>query len=139
VLARHDDHTHLAYQLELPGRLGPPQQELNIEREASYIISVKNPQLPSRAGGTGRGPAELPADLQDRFHGRRFIPLDPPDFLDRQGVEFVLIGAAEDASEELRIDLDSEVERASRSSLFDDLRIARDEQNVAPLLAGEWR
>jgi hypothetical protein len=139
VLARHDDHTHLAYQLELPGRLGPPQRELNIEHEASYIISVKNPQQPSRTGRPGPGRGQLPGDLQARFDGRRFIPLDPPDFLDRQGVEFVLIGAAEDASEELHLDLDREVERAARNSVFDDLRIAREERTVAPLFAAEWR
>ena len=32
----------------------------------------------------------------DVFQGRRFIPVDPPDFLDRDGTEFALIGADED-------------------------------------------
>lgn len=83
-IARHDDHTHLAYQLELPHRLGPPQHELDIEPEASYIVTVKNPQAPSPPGVglPGPGKAKLPADLQERFHGRRFAPLDPPRFLD---------------------------------------------------------
>lgn len=139
VLARHDDHTHLAYQLELPGRLGPPQQELNIEHEASYIITVKNPEQPSRVNRSGRDRPQLPDDLRARFDGRRFTPLDPPDFLDRQGVEFVLIGAAEDASAELGLDLDREVERAARNTVFDDLRITRDERTATPLFAGEWR
>ncbi|MER5332776.1 hypothetical protein [Micromonospora sp. NPDC002717] len=140
VIARHDDHTHLAYELELPLRLGAPQHELSIEPEASYIITVKNPQAPSppRVGLRGDQKVKLPAQLQGKFHGRRFAPLDPPDFLDHPGTELVLVGAAHDASEELRIDLDSEVERAARSTIFGDLRIGRRDRPVEPLFAGEW-
>ncbi|MFE9690213.1 hypothetical protein [Micromonospora sp. NPDC005806] len=140
VLARHDDHTHLAYELELPTRPGEAQRGLSIEPEASYIVTVKNPQAPSPPG-VGLGAARkvrLPAKLQGQFHGRRFAPLDPPDFLDHPGTELVLIGAAHDASEELRIDLDAEVERAERSTIFGDLRIGRRERPVAPLFTGEW-
>lgn len=140
-IARHDDHTHLAYQLELPGRPGPPQQELEIEPEASYIVTVKNPQAPSPPGVglPGPGKAKLPADLQERFHGRRFAPLDPSRFLDHGGVELVLIGAAHDASAELGIDLDAEVERSARHTIFEDLRIGRAEQPASPLLTGQWQ
>ena len=140
VIARHDDHTHLAYQLELPHRAGDPQREFSIEPEASYIVTVKNPQAPSPPGVglPGPGKARLPAELQARFHGRRFAPLDPPDFLDLPGAELVLIGAAHDASEELHVDLDAEVERAARDTIFDDLRIGRQERSTAPLFAGEW-
>lgn len=141
AITRHDDHTHLAYQLELPRRPGPPQQELHIEPEASYVVSVKNPQAPSppRVGRPGPGRARLPADLQRRFGTRRFAPLDPPAFLDHPGVEMVLIGAAHDASAELDIDLDAEVERAARNTIFDDLRIGREDRPTAPLFAGQWR
>lgn len=141
VIARHDDHTHLAYQLELPHRPGPAQQGLTIEREASYIATIKNPQAPSPpgVGRPGPGKAKLPSDLQGRFHGRRFAPLDPPSFLDQPGTELVLIGAAYDASEELHVDLDAEVERAARNTIFDDLRIGRQDRPVAPLFAGEWQ
>jgi hypothetical protein len=140
VIARHDDHTHLAYELELPSRPGEAQHDLGIEPEASYIVTVKNPQAPSPPGVGLRGSqkVKLPAALQGKFHGRRFAPLDPPDFLDHPGTEIVLIGAAHDASEELRIDLDAEVERAERSTIFGDLRIGRRERPVAPLFTGEW-
>ncbi|MEV6811301.1 hypothetical protein [Micromonospora sp. NPDC051296] len=140
VIARHDDHTHLAYELELPVRPGPAQRDLSIEPEASYIVTVKNPQAPSPPGVGLRGARKgrLPAPLQNEFHGRRFAPLDPPAFLDHPGTELVLIGAAHDASAELQIDLDAEVERAERSTIFGDLRIGRRERPVAPLFAGEW-
>jgi hypothetical protein len=141
AIARHDDHTHLAYQLELPHRPGAPQHDLNIEPEASYVVTVKNPQAPSPpgVGRPGPGKAKLPPGLQERFGSRRFAALDPPDFLDHPGTEVVLIGAAHDASAELHLDLDAEVERAARSSIFDDLRIGRADRPVAPLLSGQWR
>ncbi|WBB68627.1 hypothetical protein [Micromonospora sp. WMMD812] len=140
VIARHDDHTHLAYELELPLRPGPAQHDLAIEPEASYIVTVKNPEAPSPPGVGLRGSRKvtLPGTLRRRFHGRRFAPLDPPGFLDHAGTEIVLIGAAHDASEELRVDLDAEVERAARSTIFGDLRIGRRDRPVAPLFAGEW-
>jgi hypothetical protein len=153
ALARHGDHTHLAYRLEPPaGRGAPPaggpvragaaQQELNIEPEASYIISVKNPRVPAPAGA-GRprpaAPVNLPGKLQDRFRGRRFIPVDPPDFLDQPGVEFILIAATPDAAEELGLDLDAYVERASHDTMLHDLRLDRRDRPVEPLLTGEWR
>jgi hypothetical protein len=140
VIARHGDHTHLAHQLELPRRPGPPQQELNIDPEASYVVTVKNPQAPSPpgVGRPGPGKAKLPGDLQNRFRGRRFAPLDPPTFLDHPGTEILLIGAAHDASTELDLDLDAEVERAARNTIFDDLRVGRRERPVEPLFTGEW-
>ncbi|MBY8874196.1 hypothetical protein K7640_20415 [Micromonospora sp. PLK6-60] len=140
-VTRHDDHTHLAYQLELPRRPGPPQRELDIEPEASYIVTVKNPAAPSPPGVglPGRGRARLPADLQERFHTRRFAPVDPPRFLDHPGVELVLIGAAHDASAELGIDLDAEVERAARDTIFEELRIGRADRPVAPEITARWR
>lgn len=141
AITRHDDHTHLAYQLELPRRPGRPQEELHIEPEASYVISVKNPQAPSPpgVGVPGPGRAHLPADLQARFGTRRFAPLEPPTFLDHPGAEIVLIGAAHDASAELGIDLDAEVERAARNTIFEDLRIGRADQPTEPLFTGQWR
>lgn len=38
------DHTHLAYVLELPEDPGALQNEFNIQKEASFIITAKNPQ-----------------------------------------------------------------------------------------------
>jgi hypothetical protein len=115
AIARHRDHTHLAYELALPREPGPVQRDLNIEPEASYIIAIRDRQT------------------------RRFVRLDPPEVLDRPGTEIVLIGATHDAARELDLDLDTEVEQASRRSAFDDLRIARNGRPVQPLLSGEWR
>src|SRR5437773_3560380 len=44
-IVKHDGHTELAYLLELPEIPGPTQREFEIKKEASYIISVKNPDI----------------------------------------------------------------------------------------------
>jgi hypothetical protein len=139
-LVRHDDHTHLAYQLELPQQLGEVQRELNIEREASYIMAVKNPQVPSPPGlGNPHLQVDLPKELQERFGSRRFIDADPPAFLDFEGIEFVLIGATEDVRQELGIDLKPERERIDRADIFRELKLEPEEHPLQPLLKGEWR
>ena len=48
-IIKHDNHTELAYVLVLPEIPGPTQKEFEIKKEASYIVSVKNPdiQIPS--------------------------------------------------------------------------------------------
>jgi hypothetical protein len=140
AIARHDDHTHLAFALELPERPGEVQEELNIPREGSYIITVKNPDVdaPPGAGLQEEDRADLPQRLRERFRGRRFIPVDPPDYLDREGAEFVLIGADEDVFEELGVRLDPQHETLETAELFNDLRMERSEHPLRPLFEGRW-
>jgi hypothetical protein len=141
TIARHDDHTHLAFALELPEQPGEVQEELNIPREGSYIITVKNPDVdaPPGIGLPEEGRAELPRRLRERFDGRRFVPVDPPDFLDREGAEFVLIGADEDVFEELGVRLSPEHETLETAELFNDLRMKRSEHPLRPLFEGRWQ
>lgn len=136
----HDDHTHLAYQLELPERPRDVQDELEIEPEASYIVAVKNPDVPSPpgAGLASDRRAELPDQLQERFEGRRFIGV-APDLLDHESVEIVLIGAADDAERELGIHLDTSAESLSSAEVFKRLQLPREEHPTEPLSRGEWR
>jgi hypothetical protein len=98
AIVDHDGHTHLAYVLEVPREPGEAQRTFNIREMASYVVAVRNPDAPAPqgAGLPSRERADLPSDLASRFDGRRFIALDPPAFLDHEGVELVLIGAAED-------------------------------------------
>jgi len=141
AIVDHDGHTHLAYALELPREPGDVQRELRIEREASYVVAVRNPEAPAPpgAGLTPRERAEFPREFLDRFGGRRFIPLDPPSLLDYEGAEIVLIGAAEDAEAELGIDLDAERERLEDADIFQDLRLRARELPTEPLEQGKWR
>ena len=141
ALVRHGrEHTHLAYALELPAKPGEVQRSLNIVNEGSYIVSVKNPEAPSPPGmglqETRR--AAFPKDLQERFRGRRFIPVDPPEFLDYEGAEILLVGARQDVSAELGIKLDPEQETESTAEIFRDLKLERSLHPLTPLFKGSW-
>jgi hypothetical protein len=140
ALVRHEDHTHIAYALELPERLGPVQRELQIEREASYIVSVKNPEAPSppEAGLPPEEAAKYPKALEERFHGRRFLPADPPDLLDYPGAQLLLIGASPDVRGELGLELNPDRENERTAEIFRDLRLAKSQFKVEPLFKGNW-
>lgn len=140
AIVRHDNHTHLAYSLELPEKPKEVQRELQIEDEASYIISIKNPAKPSppRAGLRGEQKADYPKKLMEVFRDRKFADADPPEFLDYEGAEIMLIGAREDPEQELGIELDTERETAKSADIFKDLKLSRKEHPVKPLFEGRW-
>lgn len=140
AIVHHGDHTHLAYELELPTQPGLVQQSLNIVPEASYIINVKNPEAPAPSGlGLDESrQANYPPKLRELFGGRRFIDLDPPDFLDYEGCELLLIGASADLEAELGLELDPEYENLATSGIFEDLKLEKSLHPVAPLLEGKW-
>jgi hypothetical protein len=141
AIVRHGDHTHLAYALELPPRPGKVQGELEIGPEGSYVLSVKNPERPSPPGVGLRGDrkADFPEHLQGRFRGRRFMDVDPPELLDYEGAEVLLVGAAEDVSDELGIRLDPQRETADTAEIFNQFKLERDQHPTEPLFRGEWR
>jgi hypothetical protein len=137
AIARHDDHTHLAYALLHPADPGPVQRDLGIRARASYIVVVRNPWWPSPPG-TGLSPereAAYPDPMQERFRGRRFAALEPA-FLDREGAELILIGAHEDPEGELGIALDPG--DVAGDGLLETLGLDPVEHPVAPLFRGDW-
>jgi hypothetical protein len=136
----HGGHTHLAYELEFPRRPGEVQSELNVEGRGSYIVTVRNPeaQAPPGVGFPSARRAQMPADLQQQFRGRRFAELTPA-FLDHEGTELVLIGATKSPEPELGITLEPEDEREAEAAIFRDLRLERDQHPLEPLFTGEWR
>jgi hypothetical protein len=141
ALVDHDGHTHLAYVLELPPEPGEAQRVFRIEHEASYVIAVRNPDAPAPPG-TGLPPGrrpEYPEPLRERFGGRRFSPVEPPELLDYEGAEVVIIGAGAEMEAELGIELDAETERIEDADLFRRLRLPRDELPLEPLERGELR
>lgn len=145
AIARHRDHVHLTYELELPEHPGEPQREFNLEQEASYVVSVKNPNVPSPRGA-GLQPsaqADLPERLQRAFHNesggeRRFVDLDPAEFLDHPGVELVLIAASGDPHAELGLDLEREQETPRSAETVRDLGLDPDSHPTRPLFEKEW-
>jgi hypothetical protein len=141
VLADHDGHTHLAYTLELPPEPGGAQRMFNLERQASFIVALRNPEAPApaRAGLPPGRRATLPPEVLERFRGRRWLAIDDPGLLDREGVELVLIGAGGDAESELGLDLDIEPEQLATAELFADLKLRPDDLPLDPLIKGRLR
>jgi hypothetical protein len=138
AIARHNNHTHFAYLLELPPTPGPVQEALRILPRAAYVVAVRNPRTDSAVGLEPARRAKLPTPLQKHFHGRRFIPLDPPDFLDHEGTEVLLVGTRADAQAELGIELEPQHEDLATAGIFTDLQIEQSVHPLEPLVKGEW-
>lgn len=141
------NHTHLIYKLEFPvldaaGISGPhesPLEALNIDHEASFLIQIKNPNQPG--GSQFRGLPEkrkvaFPASLQGQFGQKRYSPADPPNLLNYEGCEFLLISASDDIEEELGLELKTECDDEKCSS--DLLQMFGDAVSTKPLLSGTW-
>lgn len=106
-------HTHLIYKLELPPQdeKNEPQESLNIEPEGSFLIQIKNPDQHGTSqfrGLQNKRKAVFPAHLHGQFRQLRYCPADPPDFLNYEGCEFLLISASDDIEEELGLELKTE-------------------------------
>ena len=141
AIARHRGHTNLIYALELPEELGEAQQAFGIREEASYIMTIKNPDAssPEGMGLPAEEKVDLPEHLQNRFEQRRFVPAEPPEFLDYPGVELILIGASADIEQELGIKLDPATETEDTAEILNDLRMRKSRHPIEPLFTGEWR
>jgi len=140
VLARTGSKMHLAYALELPDKPGPVQKQLNIEPEASFALSIKNPEKgsPRNTGLDSAEKADYPDQLQEEFRDRRFATEDPR-LLDYEGAQFILIGAGSDVKRDLGIDLEPEDETEGTADIFKQLRLSKGKHPIEPLLKGEWR
>jgi hypothetical protein len=139
-IVKHDNHTEMAYILELPAVPGPAQKEFEIKKEASYIVSVKNPDIQVRgfAAFEKRKP-QYPSSIKEKFGDRRWINVEDPDILNYENTQLLLIGARKkDVQEELGIDLNEEKETENTAELFKELRIKREQVPLKPLLKGEF-
>jgi hypothetical protein len=137
VLARHHDHVHFAYALDIPEAPEEVRRILQIPPEGSFLVSVKNPEAasPPGMGLAPREKAKFAAGLQKEFRGRRFVPLDPPEFLNYPGAELLFIGAKEDVKAELGIDLHPDRERDGALELrthLQGVRKARTPRKASP-------
>lgn len=140
-------HTHLVYKLEYPeeGVEGGPQEALNISRQASFLIQIKNPdqhqhqhQHASSSSSTTNNKkkkkASFPAHLQGLFGHSRYHSADPPEFLNHEGCEFLLISASDDVQEELGLEL--KTEHAQCPDLIQ--TFGEGQVSVRPLFQGTW-
>jgi len=144
AIIEHKGHTHLAYVLEQPEHLGEVQKAFNIEKEGSFIITVKNPAHPLSFGPSEK--EELPSHLLGVFRGRKFAPVNPTELLDYKGAEIIIIGASDDLKEEfgelgleLEKDEQEDAKKLSDHKLFDELHLDKKKFLSQPLLQGDWK
>jgi hypothetical protein len=141
-IVKHDNHTELAYILELPKIPGPTQREFEIKKEASYIISVKNPDvtIPGYAAfSTQNKKPNYPKYLRERFGDRRWIDVEDPDLLNYENTQVLLIGARKkDVEEELGIEINEQRETDKSADMFKELKIRKEQVPLKPLLEGKF-
>src|SRR2546423_6495895 len=104
AIVQHQNHTELAYILEMPKEPGEAQRELGIEKEASYIVSVINPKKPAASstvdGGKYPSTEEIPMYPEELLKGFNdsdiFVPLSRDTrLIDYQNAQILLTGARE--------------------------------------------
>jgi hypothetical protein len=140
-IVKHDGHTELAYLLELPEVPGSTQREFEIRKEASYIVSVKNPNInvPSFAAFSSNKKPKYPKHLMEKFGDRRWISIEDPDLINYENTQLLLIGARKkDVEEELGIDIDEQRETENSADMFKELKLRKQEVPLKPLLKGKF-
>ncbi len=140
ALVRSGRTLHLTYELEVPRRPGAVQDELDIERQAAYVLSIKNPDAasPPGAGLPEREEAHYPKPLKQEFRGRRFASEDA-HLLDYEGAEFVLVGARSDPERAYDLDIETEPDAADHADIVRQLKMHPREHPFEALTKGDWR
>src|SRR5918999_1070431 len=139
AIVKHYNHTELAYILELPEIPGPTQREFEIKKEASYIITLKNPDVKVPGFAAAEKNPEYPKNLKEKFGDRRWINVEDPELLNYDNTQLLLIGARKkDVEEELGINIDEEKETERSADLFKQLKVRKEQVPLNPLLKGKF-
>jgi len=142
LIIRHDGHTELAYILEIPEIPGKTQIEFEIKKEASYIVSVKNPEIfiPGYVAFSKKDKKpDYPKHIKEKFGEKRWINVDDPEILDYENTQLLLIGARKrNVEEELGIEIDEERENKISTEMFKDLKIKKEEIPLQSFLKGKF-
>lgn len=141
-LIRHEDHTELAYVLELPETLGPAQEMFEIKNEASYIVAIRNPDMPAAASGVPmpKRKPHYPRDLREDFDDKRWVPALDTRLLDFEHAQLLLLGAhqGKTVEQELGIQINRQHETTKSAEVFTLLRLDRKEVPLEPLFKGKF-
>ena len=139
AITLQDGQLRLSFALELPKKPREVQRAFKIPPEASYILSVKNPEKgqPPSAGLREDEKASYPDRLQREFRGRRFEREDVK-LLDFPGAEFIMIGARTNP-ERYGIELDTEAEDYEHAEIIRELRMVKSHHPIQPLFEGHWQ
>jgi hypothetical protein len=140
AIVKHQNHTELAYILELPKEPGEAQQELGIEKEASYVISVINPKIPKSSNlPTTEEPPKYPQEVLNEFNeNENFVSLSKNmKFIDYQNAQIILIGVRE-GKDVIKSEMGIEIKQEQSSSdIFNKLKLRREQVPIRPLTEGK--
>ena len=149
IIRHHQNHTELAYILELPKEPGEAQKELGIEKEASYIVSVINPKKPAASsvpeGGKYPSTEEIPMYPEELLKGFNdsdiFVPLSRDTrLIDYQNAQIILTGAREGRDvikRDIGIEIIDEDETQQSADIFNKLNLRREQVPIRPLTEGK--
>ncbi len=145
VIVRHQKHTEMAYVLETPDQPGNAQEELGIEKEASYIISVINPKSPVPEGfpSAEENPKYPDKVLKELSESENFVSmLKDTQLIDFPNAQVILIGAREgkDVIKQdlgIDIDLDNDIKRKKDSDVLNKLKTSFKNVPTKPLMEGK--
>jgi hypothetical protein len=144
AIVRYHQHAELAYILEMPEQPGEAQNELGIQKEASYVISVINPKkIPAPTAGypSTEEPPKYPEEvLKDFNETENFVPLTRnTKFIDYQNAQIILIGAREGRDvikSEIGIEIEED-ESHQPADIFNKLKVRKDQVPIRPLTEGK--
>lgn len=123
VIVRHQKHAEIAYILETPYKPGDAQEELGIEKEASYIISVINPKshVPEGFPSAEEHPKYPEEVLKEFDESENFTSLfEDTRLIDFPNAQVILIGAREGKDiikDDLGIDIDLDDDNKRKKDL----------------------
>jgi hypothetical protein len=152
ALVKHGNHTHIAYVLELPEEPKGVQKEFKVEREGSYVVSVKNPNVSSDwEGGFHRSSKKVqyPPELMKHFTGVAGRPIKfasaTPKLLDAEGAELIFTGARGDLKTEFGEvgeyleELEHvDARKLTSDKLWKELHMDKQAHPPEPILEGKW-
>jgi hypothetical protein len=130
----------LCYALELPEEPAEVQEAFKIAPEASFALSVKDPERgqPPGAGLSESQKADYPDRLQRESRGRRF-ERENVKLLDFEGAEFILVGARMDPRSAYGIELPTEEEDYQHAEIIRELHMVKSRHPIEPLFQGHWK
>ena len=139
AIIRHQNHAELAYILEVPTEPGEAQREFDIEKEASYIVTVINPNKPVPEGyPSAEQSPKYPDFIQHEFgEDENFIPLTRNlELVNYQNAQVILIGARE-GRDTIKKDISLDLkEESSSEDIFSKLKVRKEQIPVRPLIEG---
>ena len=146
AIVKHQNHAELAYILEMPNEPGEAQNELGIEKEASYVILVINPKVPRSSVGSlpsTEEPVKYPEEVLKEFdENENFVSLaKDTKFIDYQNAQIILIGSREGKDvikSEIGIKIAQESSQQLQSTdIFNKLKVRKDQVPIRPLTEGK--